>query len=78
MTKYVCFSLKIARFLILQISLSGVNQKRSDLQAMKFVHVGLEIFKSNVYVPAGDLLKKYKHIRQNLLVYQPNTFCFGN
>ena len=38
------------------MSLSRVNQKRSDLQTMKFMYVGLVIFKSNVFVPAGDLL----------------------
>ena len=42
--------------------------KRSDLQAMKFVYVGLENFKSDVYVPAWDSAKKNKHIRQNSLV----------
>jgi len=50
------------------------------IQAMKFIYVGLEIFKSNVFVPAGDLLKKYKHIRQNPLVKKylvRHLLCFA-
>jgi hypothetical protein len=70
--------ISVRKLLGLFFTYQSRNAKRSDVQAMKFIHGGLENFKSDVYVPAGDLLKKYKHIRQNLLVYQPNTFCFGN
>ena len=52
-TKYIIVSVisvrKLLR-LLLYISLMDC-QKRSDVQAMKCIHGGLENFKSDVYVP---------------------------
>jgi hypothetical protein len=62
LTHQIPFNISV-RKLLFHNSLNGVYQKTSDLQAMKCIHARLKNFKSDVYVPAGDLLKKYKHIR---------------
>ena len=73
------FSPKIVQVITLLLYISLVEcQKRSDVQAMKFIYVGLENFKLDVYVPTCDLLKKIQaHVAIYLFTHQIHC-CFSH